>query len=530
MDAPAWVEPSRQEPAGTTYRTFRSKAIEGEVSYLVYLPPAYEQEKDRRYPVVYWLHGLGDDQRSGGPFVERLDAAIRNGAAPAMIAVLVNGMRSSMYCDSADGKVPMETVIIRELIPHVDSTYRTVAAREARAVEGFSMGGFGAARLGFKYPQMFGLVSILAGALHTADSLAERRAEIFRNTFGSSKEYYQAESPWTLAGKHAAAVRAGTRVRIWVGGEDQLQDRNTEYHQLLEKLKIPHEFRVVAGAGHNYRQVLDGVGERGFGFYDQADVEVERDVEYCRAGGRALRLHIVRPRRRPADPMPAVVWIHGGAWLGGSKDSGIPRLVPLARRGYFGASIEYRLSGEALFPAQIEDARCAIRFLRSKDKELGVDRHRIGVWGVSAGGHLAALLGTDAQPGARVHAVVDWFGPTDFLRMDAAGSALKHDAPESPESRLIGGPIQENKGKVARANPITYVTADDPPFLILHGDQDRQVPLEQSRLLHRALRAAGVDATLHVVGGAGHGLPGPAPDEMAREFFQKHLSPQKTPQ
>jgi acetyl esterase/lipase len=523
---PQWVDPDRTEPAGTQYRTFHSATLKAEVSYLVHLPPGYETS-GLRYPVIYWLHGLGGTQRTGAAFVERLQQAVGRGLAPAMIAVLVNGLRASMYTDSADGKAPVETVIVRELVPHIDATYRTIAAREARAIEGFSMGGFGAARLGFKHPEVFGLVSILAGALHTADSIAERRAQIFQSVYSGRKDYYTAESPWTVLEQNADRIRGRQRVRVWVGEQDQLREWNTQYHQLLDKLKIAHEFRVIPGAAHNYRQVHDGVGPRGFAFYNRslagAEVEVTRDVEYCAPGGRALRMHLVRPRAPSAGPRPVVMWIHGGAWLGGSRDSGIPMLLPLARRGYFGASIEYRLSSEAIFPAQIEDARCAVRFLRSRAKDYGIDPNRMGVWGASAGGHLAALLGTSGEGSTRVQAVCDFFGPTDFLRMDQAVSSMRHDAPESPESRLIGGPIQQNPDKVAKANPITYVSKDDPPFLILHGDKDPLVPLDQSRLLYEALRKAGVEATLHVVPGAGHGFSGPEIDEMVDSFFDRHL-------
>jgi acetyl esterase/lipase len=265
------------------------------------------------------------------------------------------------------------------------------------------------------------------------------------------------------------------------------------------------------------------------------EVQLVRDVEYGAGGGRPLTLHILRPRPQPKEPMPVIVWVHGGAWLGGDKNSGLGMLTRFAERGYFCVSIEYRLSQEATYPAQIEDCKCAIRFLRAKAKEYHLDPDRIGVWGSSAGGHLVALLGTSggvkelegkggwAGFSSRVTAVCDWFGPTDFLKMDAAGSRIRHDAADSPESRLVGGPIQENKAKVARANPITYVTKDDPPFLIMHGDRDELVPFNQSELLRDALKKAGVDVTFELVMGAGHGLGGPAVNSRVDAFFDRHL-------
>lgn len=267
------------------------------------------------------------------------------------------------------------------------------------------------------------------------------------------------------------------------------------------------------------------------------EADVVRDVEYGTGGGRPLKMHLVKPKSAPKEPMPVVVYIHGGAWRGGNRDAGVRPLSRLAQRGYFGATIEYRLSGEARFPAQIEDCKAAIRFLRSKAREFGIDPDRIAAWGPSAGGHLAALLGTsgdakdlDGKGGSgdassRVQAVVDWFGPTDFLQMGK--NKIDHDAPNSPESLLVGGPIQENKDKVAAANPITYVSKDDPPFLIMHGDQDDLVPLSQSEHLLAALRKAGVDSTLHVVKGAGHGFGGRELDARVDEFLDKHLKGKK---
>ena len=263
-------------------------------------------------------------------------------------------------------------------------------------------------------------------------------------------------------------------------------------------------------------------------------VEVERDLEYARPGGKALRLDLYRPRK--ADhALPVIVWVHGGAWSGGDK-SNCPA-VRMATRGYAVASVGYRLSGEAIFPAQIEDCKAAIRWLRARAKQNNLDADRFGAWGSSAGGHLVALLGTSGQMKdfdkgenlecpSRVQAVCDFFGPTDFLQMGAhalPGSRLKHDFPGSPESRLIGGPIQQNPEKVARANPITYVRKGNPPFLIMHGDKDPVVPFHQSQILYDTLKKAGVEVQLHPVQGAGHGFGGRAINDMVDAFFDKHL-------
>jgi acetyl esterase/lipase len=259
-------------------------------------------------------------------------------------------------------------------------------------------------------------------------------------------------------------------------------------------------------------------------------VELLRDVEYGRGGGRPLKMHIFRPKDTPRGLMPVVVWVHGGGWQGGNKDSGIRLLAPYADRGYFCASIEYRLSGEATFPAQIEDCKCAIRFLRAKAKHFHLDPDRIGVWGASAGGHLVALLGTSGyvkelegkggwpEYPSRVRAVCDFCGPTDLVRL--AGTSKNAN---NPITKLLGGPPAEQKEKATLANPITHITKDAPPFLIVHGDQDTTVLPTQSELLRDALKKAGVPVTLHVVVGQGHGLGGPEVSRLVQEFFDRQL-------
>ncbi|MCX6910784.1 MAG: alpha/beta hydrolase, partial [Verrucomicrobia bacterium] len=232
-------------------------------------------------------------------------------------------------------------------------------------------------------------------------------------------------------------------------------------------------------------------------------VRALREIEYMPGGGpsQSLDLYLQKSDR----PLPLIIWVHGGAWLSGDKRGG-PFFQMLAR-GYAVASLNYRLSHQAVFPAQIEDCKAAIRWMRAHAREYNLDPGRFGAWGSSAGGHLVALLGASGgvksleggagNPGvsSRVQAVCDWFGPTDFTQMEThaltPGKPFNHDATDSPESRLIGGALQENKDKARAANPITYVTPDDPPFLIMHGDRDPLVPHHQSELLAAALKKAG---------------------------------------
>ena len=277
-----------------------------------------------------------------------------------------------------------------------------------------------------------------------------------------------------------------------------------------------------------------------------AGTKVERDIVYARVGDRELLLDLYLPPKRSA-PLPVIVWVHGGGWRSGSKGSG-GRARPMLDKGYAVVDVGYRLSGEAIFPAQVEDCKAAVRWVRANAGKYGLDPDRIGAWGSSAGGHLVAFLGTagdvkefdtkaNAEHSSRVQAVCDWFGPTDFLQMDKhrlEDGGMIHNAPNSPESLLVGGPIQEEpyRSLVRKANPITYVTKDDPPFLIMHGDKDLAVPLHQSELLYDALKKVGVDATLYVVKGAGHGLRGGEESsetlfDIVADFFDKHLKRQE---
>ncbi len=260
---------------------------------------------------------------------------------------------------------------------------------------------------------------------------------------------------------------------------------------------------------------------------------VLRDLAYVSHGHERQKLDLYLPVEKPTGPLALVIWVHGGAWMSGSKDYCPAR--PLLEQGYAVASINYRLSQDALFPAQIEDCKAAVRWLRAHAGEYGLDPKRFGAWGASAGGHLVALLGTtgdvaefdvgeNLDQSSRVQAVCDFFGPTNFAKMSAFPSDMNHDAADSPESKLIGGPVQEMPDEVRQADPITYVSEDDPPFLIVHGDQDPLVPLNQSELLVAALEKANVPVTLYIVKEGGHGgFQDPEVDKLVSKFFAENV-------
>lgn len=260
---------------------------------------------------------------------------------------------------------------------------------------------------------------------------------------------------------------------------------------------------------------------------------VLRDLEYVPGGHERQKLDLYLPSETISEPLALIIWVHGGAWMSGSKDYCPAR--PLLEQGYAVASINYRLSQHALFPAQIQDCKAAVRWLRAHASEYELDPKRFGAWGASAGGHLVALLGTtgdveefdvgeNLDQSSRVQAVCDFFGPTNFAKMSAFPSEMNHDAPDSPESKLIGGPVQKMPDEVRQADPITYVTKDDPPFLIVHGDMDPVVPHNQSELLLVALEKAKVPVTLYTVKDGGHGgFQDPEVDKLVSTFFAENV-------
>lgn len=263
-------------------------------------------------------------------------------------------------------------------------------------------------------------------------------------------------------------------------------------------------------------------------------VRAELDVPYAGTDNPRQRLDLFLPKMPKSDkPLPVVAFIHGGAWQGGDKRGGAGVVLPLVESGqYAGVSIGYRLTGEATWPAQIHDCKAAIRWLRGNARKYNLDPDRIGVTGGSAGGHLVAMLGTSGGvaelegnlgehtgQSSRVACVVDQFGPSDLLTMGGW-----HNGPKSPEARLIGGPVQENKEQALAASPIEYVAKDNPPLMMIHGTNDQIVPFGQSEELLAALRKVGVEAVLIPVAGAGHGNFGtPEPARRMRQFFDKHL-------
>jgi endo-1,4-beta-xylanase len=249
---------------------FASVAVDSDVSYYIYLPPGYEVDS-KRYPVVYWLHGAYGRPYSATPVVQRLDAAIRAGTAAEMIIVsCIDPTGLSMWTNSKDGRLPMETVIVKELLPHIDSNYRTIANRGSRGIEGFSMGGYGSAYLGMKYDQLFSSISILAGALHTPETFRERRRAIFDNVFSGDIDYARERSPWQELQNKADSIHEKLSIRVFVGADDGLLEWNRNYHAALDEHGIEHQWGVVPNSPHDLETMMQNWDGNFFDYYRHA--------------------------------------------------------------------------------------------------------------------------------------------------------------------------------------------------------------------------------------------------------------------
>ncbi len=271
-----WVTPAVAAPR-VSQGFFDSQAGGVRVSYHVYLPAQYAQEPQRRFPVVYWLHGSGGGVAGIRQLSQFADAAIVAGKVQPFIIVFINGLKNGMYVDWKDGSAPLETMIVRELVPHVDVTYRTIATREGRLLDGFSMGGYGAARLGFKFPEIFASASLMGAGPLQADlegnaprATKQRATDVLDATYGGDPSFFLQVSPRTLAAQNARVIASSLRIRIVIGSRDETLANNEEFHRLLVRLGIPHEWVVLDGVGHDPMAVLRALGDRHWAFYRQA--------------------------------------------------------------------------------------------------------------------------------------------------------------------------------------------------------------------------------------------------------------------
>jgi len=260
-----WVaSPGPELPAGVTHHTFESASMRRPVGYCVYLPPDYGTAPDRRYPVIYHLHGAGGNETRSVYSASVLHEEIVAGKLPAMIMVFPNGGRSTMYQDSGDGRFMAETMVIRELIPLIDATYRTVADRRARCIEGFSMGGRGSTHLAMRYPEMFGSLFNQSGNVYPVSA----PAQLPNAYLGEDPGRLEANDPYRNLEKNLAFIKANLRIQVACGTADP--DHLTtvrQYHAALKNAGVAHSYFEMEGLDHNQKRMIDGRRATWFDFH-----------------------------------------------------------------------------------------------------------------------------------------------------------------------------------------------------------------------------------------------------------------------
>jgi acetyl esterase/lipase len=263
-----------------------------------------------------------------------------------------------------------------------------------------------------------------------------------------------------------------------------------------------------------------------------ANVELIEGIEYAKPNGYSLQLDVYRPKDTKVQ-VPAIVFVHGGGWKNGNRKSG-KQGVWLVEHGFAIVSITYRLTDKGQWPDQINDCYEAVRWVRRNADKYGFDKEKVGCWGMSAGGHLVALMGTRTYPGkedisSRVQAVCDWFGPSELLSMppnNVGNGRTEVDIAKSNGAKLLGATVRDVPELAKDASALDNVSKDDAAFLILHGDADKGVPLIQSQKLHEKLQAHEVPSQLVVLNGAGHGgaqFSSESSRKTMLEFFTKYL-------
>jgi poly(3-hydroxybutyrate) depolymerase len=538
----AWVTPEIKAP-GVSFHTFESPAAKATVSYHLFSPPAYDREPERRFPVVYWLHG----SRGGLPgiphVVSHFTAAIESGKAPPCLVVFVNGLPNGMYVDWRDGSAPLETVIVKELVPHVDATYRTIAAREGRLLDGYSMGGYGAARLGFKYPEVFRAISIMGGGplqtnlLDAPRASRERAAEVLEQVYGGDADYFRSVSPRVLAERNADAIKRGLLVRQVCGEQDSTLGVNKDFHEHLERLGIPHTWTVLPGVDHDPLATLKALGDDNWGFYRRAfgtqsgagptesarkpaaDFASERTITF-RAAGQDRRAIIVNA---PTDgtKRAVVIVLHGG--MGSAElmrsNSGFDALA--SREGFLIVYAEGTSFGDGrhawntgyLLRRQVRDADDIAYFDTLIDAlvgEHGADPRRVFMTGGSNGGMMTFVYAVTRPERLAAVAPVVASMFTFERRPSVPLPILIINGAQDDEVPLAGGMSRNplvRRGQQAPFKPLEEVVE----FWVDVNKSQRNATVESRGTVMTSVYAATPDgaATEFVVDSAGgHGWPG----------------------
>ena len=259
-----WVASSVPElPAGVTHHTYRSESMKRDVGFSIYLPPGYAADKERHYPVIYHLHGAGGNETRSVYSAKVLHEGILAGRLPEIIMVFPNGGRSTMYQDSGDGRFMAETTVVKELIPYIDSNYRTIADRKARCIEGFSMGGRGSTHLAMKYPELFGSLFNQSGNVYAVSDASQ-----LPNAYlGSDSARLKANDPYLNLQKNLEYIKANLRIQVACGAADPEHLTTVrEFHAALTAAAVNHSYFEFENLDHKQKKMIDGRKDTWFDF------------------------------------------------------------------------------------------------------------------------------------------------------------------------------------------------------------------------------------------------------------------------
>ncbi len=475
-----WVDTNIAE--GCVHGTLHTESMDREVGYSVYLPPSYQSSGDRQYPVVYYLHGAGGSESSSREFAWAVKQAIEEGAINDVIYIFPNGGHYGGYRDWDDGAVLAETWIVKELMPHIEATYRTIESRKGRALCGWSMGGGGSLRFLMKYPERFCAAASISAAINMRGDHPEDSAEANLK-------------------RNIDQIRNNVGIWMAVGDEDRLKVDNEVFAEVLEEQCVQHSVTILPGVGHNLGQMSETF-HRDIALFLNNGLSggtISAQVGLAASGIRIISDVAYKPNATteyeqerckldwylPAEGttgFPTLVWFHGGGLRNGHKAD--VNAVALAKRfaaeGIAVASVNYRLSPQVTYPAYIEDAAAAVAFVCNNVATRG-GSNRVFVSGHSAGGYLTAMVGLHP-------AMLKPYGVTrnslaGFLPI--SGQMITHSTVRGERSIPQPQPI------IDEAAPAYYATANAAPFLCIVGSNDLPARSEENRYFVAAMQAAG---------------------------------------
>ncbi|MCD7978720.1 MAG: prolyl oligopeptidase family serine peptidase [Tannerellaceae bacterium] len=489
----------------------------------IYLPFEYDIKEFISYPVLYLQHGGGDDEtgwEQKGNVKAILDEKIASCEAIPMIVVMPNGqLPVPLYKDE----------LINDIIPYIEKNYRVRADKDNRALAGLSMGGLQVLDTGLRNTDLFAYLGVFSSGWFREDEATYREMGNFiQQNRDRIKEnvryfYFSEGGPEDIAYENGQA----TRKVLENNGIDLIYRDHPGGHTwpVWEKNLgeiLPYLFQTVPGMTELHSFTPDPV------IPSEEEVEYFKDVVYMTRDGMDLTLQILKPVGGKGK-IPCVVFVQGSAWMKQYVYANVENMKRFASKGYVVAIVEYRPSMVAPFPAQMQDAKTAIRYMRKQAEEYGIDTHNIFLWGDSSGGHTVLMVGvTENMPemdtpdyneySAHVNAVIDYYGCSDVEQMQYTALYGDRITDKSPEGLLIGGKnVREHMEDIYKTSTVRYMSPDRPlvPFLIMHGSADKTVPFHQSYLQADAMRKQGHTYQLYKLTGADHGTP----EFWSREAF-----------